>query len=95
MCMKAVTTVVFLTGNFCFVVKMKFFSYIFFISARKFNVRHLTMFTSDFLTKRNVNLMEMLVIKEEEANTVELQWIEHLWDHGKLFETWVVRATEG
>ena len=27
--------------------------------------------------------------------TVEPQWIEHLWDHGNLFETWVVRATEG
>ena len=25
----------------------------------------------------------------------ELQWLEHLWDHRKLFETWVVRATEG
>ena len=28
-------------------------------------------------------------------NTVKLQWLEHLWDHRKLFETWVVRATEG
>ena len=28
-------------------------------------------------------------------NTVEFQWLEHLWDHRKLFETWVVRATEG
>ena len=27
--------------------------------------------------------------------TVELQWLEHLWDHRKLFEAWVVRATEG
>ena len=27
--------------------------------------------------------------------TVEPQWLEHLWDHRKLFETWVVRATEG
>ena len=26
--------------------------------------------------------------------TVELRWLEHLWDHWKLFETWVVRATE-
>ena len=22
-------------------------------------------------------------------------WPEHLWDHGNIFETWVVRATEG
>ena len=27
--------------------------------------------------------------------TVELQWLEYLLDDGKLFETWVVRATEG
>ena len=27
--------------------------------------------------------------------TVELQWLEHRWDHGNLFEIWVVRATEG
>ena len=26
--------------------------------------------------------------------TVELQWLEHLWDHRKLFEIWVVRATD-
>ena len=29
------------------------------------------------------------------SSTVELQWLEHLWDHGNLFETRVVRATEG
>ena len=27
--------------------------------------------------------------------TVEPQWLEHLWDHGNSFETWVVRATDG
>ena len=27
--------------------------------------------------------------------TFEPQWLEHLWGHGKLFETWVVRVTEG
>ena len=27
--------------------------------------------------------------------TVELQWLEHHWDHGNLFEIWVVRATKG
>ena len=25
---------------------------------------------------------------------VKPQWLEHLWVHGNLFETWVVRATE-
>ena len=36
-------------------------------------------------------------IKQERKkirNTVEPQWLEHLWDHGNSFETWVVRATE-
>ena len=28
-------------------------------------------------------------------DTVKPQWLKHLWDHGNLFETWVVRATEG
>ena len=27
--------------------------------------------------------------------TVEPQWLEHLWNHGNLFQIWVVRATEG
>ena len=27
--------------------------------------------------------------------TVELQWLEHLWDYENLFETGVVRAIEG
>ena len=27
--------------------------------------------------------------------TVELQWLEHLWDHTSKFETGVVRASEG
>ena len=32
------------------------------------------------------------MVKEQAA--VELQWLEHLWDHENLFEIWVVRATE-
>ena len=28
------------------------------------------------------------------SNKVELQWLEHLWDHGNLFEIWVVQSTE-
>ena len=27
--------------------------------------------------------------------TVKLKWLEHLWDYENLFETGVVRATEG
>ena len=30
-----------------------------------------------------------------EEYTVEPQWLEHLWDYGNSFETWVLRATEG
>ena len=28
------------------------------------------------------------------VNTVELQWLEHLWNHENMFETGVVRANE-
>ena len=28
-------------------------------------------------------------------DTVNLQWLEHLWDHENEFETGVVRAKEG
>ena len=28
------------------------------------------------------------------SHTVELQWLEHLWNHGNMFETWVVQANE-
>ena len=27
-------------------------------------------------------------------HTVELKWLEHFWDHEKMFETGVVRANE-
>ena len=36
-----------------------------------------------------------IVLKLCRASTVELQWLEHLWDHENLFETGVVRANEG
>ena len=29
------------------------------------------------------------------TNTIELQWLEHFWDHENLFETGVVRVIEG
>ena len=37
----------------------------------------------------------LCVPNEQKTNTVEPPWLEHLWDHGNSFETWVVRATEG
>ena len=33
-------------------------------------------------------------IQPPAISTVELQWLEHLWDHENLFETGVVRAIE-
>ena len=32
--------------------------------------------------------------KTTSACTVDLQWLEHLWDHENIFETVVVRANE-
>ena len=32
--------------------------------------------------------------KYELQNTVELQWLEHLWNHENMFETGVVRTDE-
>ena len=32
---------------------------------------------------------------ESKSTVIDLQWLEHLWDHGNLFETRVVRVTEG
>ena len=37
----------------------------------------------------------LMYIKDPEQTTVKLRWLEHLWDHRILFETWVVRANEG
>ena len=33
-------------------------------------------------------------VLDPEGHTVELQWLEHLWDNENLFETGVVRANE-
>ena len=29
-----------------------------------------------------------------ENKYIEFQWLYHLWEHGNLFEIWVVQATE-
>ena len=31
---------------------------------------------------------------DSQPYTVELQWLEHLWNHDNMFETGVVRANE-
>ena len=43
---------------------------------------------------KNYPIIECILLKYFQANTVELQWLEHLWDHGNMFDTGVVRATE-
>ena len=37
----------------------------------------------------------LLDFKDYYTISVELQWLEHHWDHENVFEIWVVRATEG
>ena len=34
-------------------------------------------------------------IEVVDTDTVELQWLEHLWDYENMFEIGVVRAIEG
>ena len=47
------------------------------------------------ITRRDVNdVIRSPSNKRVSSYTVEPQWLEHLWDHGNLFETWVVRAIE-
>ena len=36
--------------------------------------------------------MYLTINNFEYVDTVELQWLEHIWDHGNMFETGVVRA---
>ena len=47
-------------------------------------------FSGLFLNDKNLR-----PITDEEQYTVELLWLEHLWDYENLFETRVVRAIEG
>ena len=36
----------------------------------------------------------IVLVSDHCLSTVELQWLEHVWDHENMFETWVVRAKE-
>ena len=38
---------------------------------------------------------QKVLILDEVAETVELQWLGHLWNTENMFETGVVRANEG
>ena len=52
---------------------------------------------SDFFLYENFHFLVVMFIlmQLKITTTVELQRLEHHWDHGNLFETLVVRATEG
>ena len=49
------------------------------------------------MTLRYTALIESVraTVLRAEIFTVDLQWLEHVWDRGNVFEIWVVRATEG
>ena len=50
------------------------------------------------VTKRNTTSIFIyfsLRMIQAILNTVKPQWLEHLWDHGNLLESWVVRASKG
>ena len=38
---------------------------------------------------------EKTIVNHWNVITVELQWLEHLWNHEHMFETGVARANEG
>ena len=46
----------------------------------------------------NENVIKVIINVSNKSNstpnTVKSQWLEHLWGHENLFETWVVQATE-
>ena len=37
----------------------------------------------------------IIIDRDAIGHTVELQWLEHLWDHENKFEIGVVRVNEG
>ena len=43
--------------------------------------------------KKLLNIRALMVIVC--PNTVELQWLEYLWNHENMFETGIVQANEG
>ena len=47
-----------------------------------------------FRALRLVNLSLQNITEADGSYTVELQWLEHLWNHENMFETGVVRANE-
>ena len=55
-------------------------------------LEHKFIWTQDiFVTTYYIASLELIYM----TNTVERQWLEHLWEHENLFETGVVRAIDG
>ena len=65
-----------------------------------YHKKNVVVMHSDFLTlllseRQNSKLHWVLAILDAvRFNTVELQWLKHLWYHENMFETGVVRANE-
>ena len=78
-----------------------FFFFFFFASALRWNIFVLSflvfccviVYTTDNQSYRTCSGRSTCL--REKICTVGPQWLEHLWDQGNSFETWVVRATEG
>ena len=58
------------------------------LSAKSFE--KLTCYLVLFKALFNINW----TVIEQRTGTVELQWLEHLWDYENMFETGVLRANE-
>ena len=43
----------------------------------------------------NRDTLEIIFLIFPLKHTVELQWLNHLWNHENMFETGVVRGNEG
>ena len=48
----------------------------------------------DYYVKVRLRLIWCISLRQKKV-IVDLHWLKHLWDRGNLFETWVLRATEG
>ena len=51
---------------------------------------HMSLLVNSYCTEESSTLLED--VDDSLPCTVELQWLEHLWNHENMFETGVVRA---
>ena len=63
--------------------------YIFFLSL------HFPLYCHVSFVKHSILMNKLVNLNFLKSITVELQWLEHLWDYENLFETGLVRANEG